>query len=72
MMNKLKYMEINGNISLFLCISICYILLKLNNIEIYRTIIKGTLKKILSRKSAITDRIMICKTLFLKATLIEK
>ena len=33
MMNKLKYMEINGNISLFLCISTCYILLKLNNIK---------------------------------------
>ncbi len=41
MMNKLKYMEINGNISLFLCISICYILLKLNDIKIYRTIKQG-------------------------------
>ena len=39
MMNKLKYMEINGKISLFLCISTRYILLKLNNIKIHQTII---------------------------------
>jgi hypothetical protein len=32
----------------------------------------GTLEKVLSRKSAITGRVMICKTLFLKATLVAK
>jgi len=32
----------------------------------------GALEKVSSRKSAITGRVMICKTLFLKATLVEK
>ncbi len=32
-------MEIHRNIYLFLCISTCYILFKLNDIKIYRTII---------------------------------
>ncbi len=42
-----EQVEIHGNISLFPYISICYILLKLNNIKIYRTIKIKNIKIIL-------------------------
>jgi hypothetical protein len=37
-MNKLKYLEIHRNISLFLCISICCILLIMNDMKIYQAL----------------------------------